>query len=91
MTNFEILSWIGEGAYSSVYKVKWISDNQVYALKKVKLRSLSQKEKENALNEVWILASIECEYVVGYKEAFFDDPSSSLCIVMEYANNGDLL
>ena len=25
-----------------------------------------------------------------YKEAFFDEPSSSLCIVMEYAPGGDL-
>ena len=29
-----------------------------YALKKVKLLNLSEKEKENALNEVRILASV---------------------------------
>jgi NIMA (never in mitosis gene a)-related kinase len=34
---------------------------------------LSQKEKENALNEVRILASISCPYIVAYKEAFFED------------------
>ncbi len=48
----------GEGAYSSVYKVKRKSDGCEYALKKVKLMNLSQKEKYNALNEVRILASI---------------------------------
>jgi len=51
---------------------------------------LSQKEKENALNEVRILASINAPTIVGYKEAFFEDSSSTLCIVMEYADNGDL-
>lgn len=37
-----------------------------------------------------ILASIENDFVIGYKEAFFDDLSSSLCIVMDYADGGDL-
>jgi NIMA (never in mitosis gene a)-related kinase len=51
---------------------------------------LSQKEKENALNEVRILASIDCPDIVAYKEAFFEDQSSSLCLVMEFADDGDL-
>jgi len=38
--------------------VKRKSDGEVYAMKKVKLGKLSAKEKENALNEVRILASI---------------------------------
>lgn len=52
--------------------------------------SLSDKEKENALNEVRILASIEHPNVIGFKEAFIDETSSSLCLVMEYADNGDI-
>ena len=48
----------GEGAYSSVYSVLRLSDGKQYALKKVKMGKLSDKEKENALNEVRILASI---------------------------------
>jgi NIMA (never in mitosis gene a)-related kinase len=41
-----------------VYKVRRGEDQAVYALKKVKMLNLSDKEKENALNEVRILASI---------------------------------
>ena len=62
----------------------------MYALKKVKMGNLSQKEKENALNEVRILASINNSSIVAYKEAFFEDSSSSLCLVMEFADDGDL-
>lgn len=51
---------------------------------------LSEKEKENALNEVRILASIEDPNIAGYKEAFFEESTSTLCIVMEYADGGDL-
>jgi len=28
--------------------------------------------------------------VIAYKDTFFDEPSSTLCIVMEYADSGDL-
>ena len=68
----------------------------------VKISKLSEREKLNALNEVRILASIEWvplwvtwpdfsdRNIIAYKEAFFDEDSSTLCIVMEYADGGDL-
>ena len=90
MEGFEIISKLGEGSYSTVLKVKRIKDNNIYALKKVKLLKLKEKEKTNALNEVRILASIKSNYVISYKEAFFDEKESCLGIVMEFADNGDL-
>jgi NIMA (never in mitosis gene a)-related kinase len=60
-------------------------------MKKVKMQKLSSKEKENALNEVRILASISHPNVIGYKEAFFEDKTNSLCVVMEFADGGDVL
>jgi len=90
LKDFRIIAKLGEGAYSSVYKVQRISDEQEYALKRVKLLNLSEKEKQNALNEVRILASIQSPYIVGYKEAFIDDSSMALCVIMEYAAGGDL-
>ena len=90
MENFEILEKLGEGSYSTVYKVKRKIDNQIYALKKVKLSNLNEKEKTNSLNEVRILASVKSKYVISYKEAFFDEKDSTLGVVMEYADNGDL-
>lgn len=67
------------------------SDGTVYAMKKVKMQKLSAKEKENALNEVRILASISHPNIIGYKEAFFEDKTNCLCIVMEFADGGDIL
>ena len=55
-----------------------MEDSGEYALKKVKMVKLSDKEKENALNEVRILASIQHSNICSYKEAFIDEPSSSL-------------
>jgi len=82
--------YIGDGAYSNVYKVRRLEDNIEYALKKVKLDHLSEKERENAINEVRILASVKHPNVIQYKEAFIDEKSKSLCIVMELADDGDV-
>ena len=56
--NFQQLEKIGEGAYSEVFKVKRNSDQKIYALKEVRLGKLKEKEKENSLNEIRILASV---------------------------------
>lgn len=55
----------------------------------VSLEPLSVKERQNALNEVRILASIKHPNVVGYKEAFVEE-EKFLCIIMDYADDGDL-
>ena len=52
-------------------------------MKKVKMGKLSEREQENALNEIRILASISHPNVVAYKEAFFENKEGCLCIVME--------
>ena len=90
ISDFTIIKKLGDGAYSSVFKVRRKDDNDVYALKNVKMLSLSEKEKENALNEVRILASIDHPNVIAYRDAFIDESTSSLCLVMEYADNGDV-
>lgn len=88
---FTIVKKLGEGAFSTVYSVKRNSDGAIYAMKKVKMGKLTEKEKANALNEIRILASISHVNIIGYKEAFFENSTGNLCIVMELADDGDML
>ena len=90
MENFELGKLLGNGAFGSVNKVIRKSDKKEYAMKRVKLSQLEKKEKENALNEVRILASLNHPNIIGYKEAFYDDNSKILHIVMELADDGDI-
>ena len=90
MENFEILEKLGEGSFSTVYKAKRKLDNQIYALKRVKLNNLKQKNILNSLNEIRVLASIKSNYVISYKEAFYEEKDNSIIVIMEYGDNGDL-
>lgn len=90
LADFKQLGKLGDGAYSTVVKVTRVSDGQLYALKQVKLSHLSDKDRENALNEVRLLASISHPAIIAFKEAFLDEPSRTLCIVQEFADEGDL-
>jgi len=91
LADFKNVKLLGEGAFAAVYKVIRHADRKTYAIKKVKLPSLSDKEKQNALNEIRLLASVQQENIVSYKDAFFDDKTRCLCIVTECCDGGDLM
>lgn len=78
LEDFDMLDQLGEGAYSAVFRVRRKTDRHVYALKKVRMHGLKDKEQSNALNEVRILASLDHPNIVAYKEAFIDSASGSL-------------
>jgi len=90
LLDFETLKAIGKGSFSQVYLVKRKKDSKIYALKSVYLERLEKKQQESSINEVRILASVQHPNVISYKEAFWDDNTNSLNIVMEYADDGDL-
>lgn len=78
LDDFVTVAKLGEGAFSSVYKVRRKKDNQFYALKQVSVTRLSNKDRANALNEVRLLASLRHPNVVSYKEAFVLEDGETL-------------
>ena len=90
LKEFEILKDIGKGSFGLVLLVRRLLDNKIYALKRVKLSKMSNKEKINSLNEIRFLASISHQNIIAYKESFFEDNSDTLNLVLEYADDGDL-
>lgn len=90
LSQFKYLSDLGEGSFGRVIKAQRISDGEIYAIKQVKVSSAYQKELENTLNEIRILASITHQNIISYNEAFYEKDIESLCIVMELADGGDL-
>lgn len=44
-----------------------LKDKKEYALKRIKIGELTEKEKENALNEIRFLASIKSKYIISFR------------------------
>ena len=90
LNNFIIGKPLGKGAFGSVCLVTRKEDQKVYAMKSINIGKLDFQEKEAALNEVRILASLNHPNIIGYKDAFYDENSRTLNIIMEYADEGDI-
>ena len=90
LKDFKIEKQLGKGAFGSVSKVTKLSDGKTYAMKSVKIGKLSKPEQESALTEIRILCSLNNPNIIYYYEAFFDEPTKTLNIIMEYADDGDI-
>lgn len=88
--DFEVLRELGTGSFGKVRLVKRKDSDMLYALKSVGLSRLNQKEKDSALNEIRLLASISIPTVIKYEGSFFNLETQELCVLMEYADGGDL-
>lgn len=75
---FTPLGKLGTGSFSTVMKVRRKKDGKVYALKQVPVTQLTEKDRDSAVNEVRLLASIHHANIISYKEAFIDDTSKTL-------------
>ena len=90
INDFEIIKQLGKGAFSTVSLVRRKQDNKIYALKCVQISKLSVHERQNSLNEVRLLASINHKNIISYKESFYNEKNQTLNIILEYADDGDL-
>ena len=86
--NYEIIKKLGKGGFGSVYKVINKNDNKIYAIKRISIKGLSQKELDFIKNEANIISDIDNENIVKYHDSFYDD--DYLNIVMDFCDFGDL-
>ena len=79
---------LGRGCYGIVYKVQKKNTNEIYVIKQIALRGLSEKEIIEVKQEAKILSSINSDFVVKYYDSF--EENDNINIVMEYCDEGDL-
>lgn len=90
LDDFRTVKQLGSGAFGSVSKVQRISDQKIFALKKVIIGKMEEREVADALNECRILASLRHPRIVNFECAFSARNGSELNLVMELCANGDL-
>lgn len=88
LPGFTIVKQLGKGSYGTVFKVKRVSDGNSYALKMVDLSTMNQRQREDSVNEIRIMASITSPFIIKFHEATIQD--HRLFIVTDYAKLGDL-
>jgi len=66
---FTDITQIGKGGFGSVYRVKNILDDNIYALKKIRL---SENSSITVLNEIRILAKLDHKHIIRYYNAWID-------------------
>lgn len=76
-TEFEVLQWLGQGAYGDVLKVKNILDNRQYAIKRIPLTSKSKQIFKKMTREVELLSRLNHENVVRYFNSWIENASES--------------
>ena len=88
LKEYEIICKIGQGSFGTVFKVRRKLDRLILVIKFIKINNLSKKNQQDSLHEVNILSSLNCPYIVKYYDSFVEN--STLHIVMEYCEKGDL-
>lgn len=88
LSSYTIEKMIGKGSYGHVYKIAHNETHKIYAMKKVNINSISHYNSINMINELRILATHKCPFIVRFKTAFVD--GGNMYIITEYACKGDL-
>eukprot|EP00667_Euglena_gracilis_P013091 EG_transcript_13478 len=90
MEKYTNLRVVGHGTMGECHLVQHCEDRRLFVMKQMSLHTMTEKEQSHAVNEVRILASLAHPNVVQFQEYFYSKPKGLLCLVMEYAEGGDL-
>ena len=90
MDKYTKIKNIGKGNMGACYLMKHNEDGTHYVMKQIDLANMSRKERKQALNEARVLSSLKHPNIINYVDSFLARRSDHLCIVMEYAEAGDL-
>ena len=88
LSDFEIVKQLGKGSYGTVYVVRSKLDKNTYVMKKMELNHLKESQQRECYREVSILRKVSHPNIIKYYSSFLEN--ESLCIIMEYAELGDL-
>ncbi|XP_036358054.1 serine/threonine-protein kinase Nek4 isoform X2 [Octopus sinensis] len=89
LRGFELSMVIGKGSYGEVWLARHIKDKRPYVLKKINLKSTSDKERRAAEQEARLLSNLKHPNIVTYKDSF-QTGERYLYIAMQYCEGGDL-
>lgn len=87
---YETLKLIGRGSFGVVYLARRQADSRQCVVKLIDMANMSEKDKNEATNECEVLQKLRRHpHIIKILEHFYDE-DGKLCIVMDFADGGDL-
>nr|AAB67973.1 nimA-related kinase 2 [Mus musculus] len=88
--DYEVLHSIGTGSYGRCQKIRRKSDGKILVWKELDYGSMTEVEKQMLVSEVNLLRELKHPNIVRYYDRIIDRTNTTLYIVMEYCEGGDL-
>ncbi len=80
---------LGKGSFGKAFLVKAQSDDGLYVIKQIDMEGMSREDEIESFKEAKIMRKLDHPNIVRFKEVY-RTKGHKLCIVMEYADGGDL-
>jgi NIMA (never in mitosis gene a)-related kinase len=80
---------LGVGSNGKAYLVKHYVTGKEFVIKAIDISRMRADEKNKTMQEVDVLHSLSHHNIVSFIKVFITD-AKMLCIVMEFADDGDL-
>ena len=90
LKDFVIIKILENENNYSILKVKNKKEEITYILKNIKFQMLDKNKKKKIINEIKVLTSLKHPNIIQIKKAFYDRPSNTFNIIMEFTSNGNL-
>ncbi|KAK3516830.1 hypothetical protein QTP70_023707 [Hemibagrus guttatus] len=88
--DYEVLSTIGSGSYGKCQKIRRKSDGKILVWKELDYGTMAEVEKQMLVSEVNLLRELKHPNIVRYYDRIIDRTNTTLYIVMEFCEGGDL-
>ncbi|XP_033115917.1 serine/threonine-protein kinase Nek2-like [Anneissia japonica] len=90
LEDYEILYKIGSGSYGTCKKIRRKADGKILLWKEMDYGTMTETEKQMLVSEVNLLRELKHQHIVRYYDRIVDRSHSTIYIVMEFCEGGDL-
>lgn len=85
---YEKIRVVGKGAFGNAVLYRRKTDGLTCIIKEINMLELTASDRQMALNEVKVMATLDHPNIIGFHDSFEKD--GVLMIEMEYADGGNL-
>ncbi len=89
MDKYIFLRNIASGSFGETFLVQDKNSSSHFVIKRANIRNIEKSKRIRSFNEIKILKLLNHPNIIKYRESFIDQ-NKYLCIVMQYAQQGDL-